>query len=70
LGNIPPDFTVRQTRINGRPGLVGYFGDGSPQSVVSIEVSEGRIMAIRLVVNPEKLGSVPPLESAERGEGS
>ncbi len=70
LSNIPPDFAVRQTRINGRPGLVGYFGDGSPQSVVSIEVAEGSIMAIRLVVNPEKLGSVPPLEHAEREEGS
>ncbi|MEJ7815144.1 MAG: RNA polymerase sigma-70 factor [Rubrobacter sp.] len=70
LSTIPPDFAVRQTRINGRPGLVGYFGDGSPQSVVSIEVAEGSIMAIRLVVNPEKLGSVPPLEHAEREEGS
>ena len=70
LSNIPPDFAVRQTRINGRPGLVGYFGDGSPQSVVSIEVAEGSIMAIRIVVNPEKLGSVPPLEHAEREEGS
>ncbi|MBA3491949.1 MAG: RNA polymerase sigma-70 factor [Rubrobacteraceae bacterium] len=70
LSNIPPDFAVRQTRINGRPGLVGYFGDGSPQSVVSIEVAEGSIMAIRLVVNPEKLGSVPQLEHAEREEGS
>ena len=66
LRNIPPDFAVRQTRVNGRPGLVGYFGDGSPQSVVSLEVAEGSIRAIRLVVNPEKLGNVPPLEQAER----
>ena len=65
LRNIPPGFAVRQTRVNGRPGLVGYFGDGSPQSVVSIEVAEGSIRAIRLVVNPEKLGNVPPLESEE-----
>jgi hypothetical protein len=55
-------FDRNQTRVNGRPGLVGYFGDGSPQSVVSIEVAEGSIRAIRLVVNPEKLGNVPPLE--------
>jgi len=70
LGNIPPDFAVRQTRVNGRPGLVGYFGDGSPHSVVSIEVAEGSIKAIRLVVNPEKLEKVPPLEQAEVEEGS
>ncbi len=69
LGNIPPDFAVRQTRVNGRPGLVGYFGDGSVQSVASIEVSEGSITAIRLVVNPEKLEKVPPLEQTEEDEG-
>jgi len=65
LRSIPPGFALRQTRVNGRPGLVGYFGDGSPQSVVSIEVAEGSIRAIRLVVNPEKLGNVPPLEREE-----
>ena len=65
LRNIPPGFAVKQTRVNGRPGLVGYFGDGSPQSVVTLEVAEGSIRAIRLVVNPEKLGNVPPLEREE-----
>jgi RNA polymerase sigma-70 factor (ECF subfamily) len=70
LRNVPPGFVVRQTRVNGTPGLVGYFGDGRPQSVVSLEVAEGSIRAIRLVVNPEKLGSVPPLERAEREEGT
>lgn len=70
LKNIPPGLTVRQTRVNGRPGLVGYFGDGNPQSVVTLEVGEGSIMAIRLVVNPEKLGNVPPLDLAEREKGS
>ena len=70
LSNIPPDFTVRRTRVNGRPGLVGYFGDSSPQSVVTLEVAEGGIRAIRLGVNPEKLGNVPPLEQAKREESS
>ena len=59
--------TARQTRVKGGPGLVGYFGDGTPQRVVSIEVAGG---SIRLVVNPEKLGNVPPLEQAEREERS
>jgi RNA polymerase sigma-70 factor (ECF subfamily) len=70
LKKAPPDLAVRQTRVNGRPGLVGYFGDGSPQSVVTFEVGEESIRAIRLVVNPEKLGNVPPLERAEREKGS
>lgn len=68
LGKVPPGFVVRQTRVNGRPGLVGYFGDGSPQSVVTLEVADGNIRAIRLVVNPDKLGAVPPLRGTERGE--
>jgi RNA polymerase sigma-70 factor, ECF subfamily len=70
LKKAPPDLALRQTRVNGRPGLVGYFGDGSPQSVVTLDVGEGRIRAIRLVVNPEKLGNVPPLERAEGEKGS
>jgi RNA polymerase sigma-70 factor, ECF subfamily len=37
---------------------------------VSTEVADGSIRAIRLVVNPEKLGNVPPLERAEREESS
>jgi RNA polymerase sigma-70 factor, ECF subfamily len=65
LGKIPPGFTVRKTRVNGRPGIVGYFGDGSPQSVVTFEVSDGSVDTIRLVVNPEKLANVPPLKPAE-----
>src|SRR5215210_3820781 len=65
LRKVPLDFAVSQTWVNGRPGLVGYFGDGSPQSVVTLEVGEGSITAIRLVVNPEKLGNVPPMERAE-----
>ena len=69
LRKLPPDFAVRQTRVNGRPGFVGYLGDGSPLSVVTLEVSDG-VRTIRLVVNPEKLESVPPLRSAETEEGS
>lgn len=70
LRKAPPGFAARQTRVNGRPGLVGYFGDGTPQSVVTLEVAEGNIKAIRLVVNPDKLANVPPLEQAGIGEGS
>jgi hypothetical protein len=37
---------------------------------VTLEVAEGSIRAIRLVINPEKLENVPPLERAESEEGS
>ena len=68
LRQAPPGFLVRRVRVNGHPGLVGYFRDGRPQSVTTLEVAEGRIRAIRIVVNPEKLGALPPLEQPERGE--
>jgi RNA polymerase sigma-70 factor, ECF subfamily len=67
LSRIPPGFTVRKTRVNGRPGFVGYLGDGSPQSVVTFDALDGKIGAIRLLVNPEKLENVPPLEQEEEG---
>jgi RNA polymerase sigma-70 factor (ECF subfamily) len=68
-GKIPPDFAVRKARVNGRPGFVSYLGDGSPQSVVTFDVLEGRVKTIRLVVNPEKLENVPSLERGEEDAG-
>ena len=61
LRKAPTGFAVRPTRINGSPGLVGYFGDGRPQSATTFGFSGGRISEIRLVVNPEKLEGVRPL---------
>jgi RNA polymerase sigma-70 factor, ECF subfamily len=61
LRKAPTGFAVRPARINGSPGLVGYFGDGRPQSATTFGLSGGRISEIRLVVNPEKLEGVRPL---------
>jgi RNA polymerase sigma-70 factor, ECF subfamily len=66
LRKAPPGFVVRRAQVNGRPGLIGYLEDGSPHSVVTFDVAEGCIRAIRLVVNPEKLRAVPPLRSERR----
>jgi DNA-directed RNA polymerase specialized sigma24 family protein len=60
LRKAPPGFVVRRMRIDGRLGLVGYFEDGSPHSVTTLDVAEDKVRAIRLVV---KLGGVLPLES-------
>ena len=68
LQKAPPGFTVHMTQVNGRPGLVAYYADGTPQSVVTIDIMEGRIGAVRLVVNPEKLRNVPPLQRVKREE--
>jgi RNA polymerase sigma-70 factor, ECF subfamily len=61
LQKAPTGFAVRPARINGSPSLVGYFGDGRPQSATTFGLSGGRISEIRLVVNPEKLEGVRPL---------
>jgi RNA polymerase sigma-70 factor (ECF subfamily) len=45
--------------INGEPGIVSYV-DGRPQTVFTIEVNDGRIRAIYIVTNPEKLSHLPP----------
>jgi len=46
-------------QINGEPGIVSYL-DGRPQSVFTLEASGGRIQAIYIVTNPEKLSLLPP----------
>lgn len=50
-------------------GLVGYCGGRSPRIVTIFDAAEGRIPAIHLVDDPAKLGSVPQLDRARRGEG-
>jgi RNA polymerase sigma-70 factor (ECF subfamily) len=51
--------TQRFVEINGLPGIVSYQ-DGRPQSVFTMEAQDGRIQAIYIVTNPEKLSHLPP----------
>jgi len=46
--------------VNGTPGLLTWR-DGQPHSVTSIHVEDGRIAAIYVVRNPDKLGGVARL---------
>jgi len=48
---------MRTARINGYPGLVLSFGDG-PETIAFQPRPDGRIAAIYMVRNPEKLGHV------------
>ena len=59
LRTVPPGFFARPARINGGPGIVGYV-EGRPTSVVALEVADGRLIGVRIVVNPEKLQAIPP----------
>ncbi len=49
----------RIVEINGEPGIVSYV-EGRPQSVFTIEVNDGRVRAVYIVTNPEKLAHLPP----------
>jgi hypothetical protein len=60
LGKAPPSFAVRQTWINGQAGIIGHL-DGCPLNALTFDVADGRIQAIRFVVNPKKLRALPPL---------
>ncbi|HTI02422.1 MAG TPA: sigma-70 family RNA polymerase sigma factor [Acidisoma sp.] len=44
-------------RINGLPGYVTLEPDGLPQAT-ALEIAEGRITAIYIIRNPEKLGTI------------
>jgi RNA polymerase sigma-70 factor, ECF subfamily len=50
-------------RINGQPGVLFRGPRGGVMSVMSFEVVDGRIAAIRSIVNPDKLGHLGPVES-------
>jgi RNA polymerase sigma-70 factor, ECF subfamily len=50
---------MRIVQVNGVPAFVSYL-DGKPQSVFIVESRDGRIHAIYIVTNPEKLAHLPP----------
>ena len=64
LRTVPPGFFARPTWVNGGPGVVGYV-DGHPTSVVALDVADGRLRGVSIVVNPEKLQAVPPALPSE-----
>lgn len=59
LRTVPSGFSARPARINGGPGVVGYV-EGHPMSVVALDIADGRLRGVRIVVNPEKLRAIPP----------
>jgi len=70
-------YRIDRTTVNHQPGALIRSADGGVLAVWAIDVSEGRIVAVRSVVNPDKLRHVPGAAdfgawlraSAERGRG-
>lgn len=55
--------------VNGTPGLLTWR-DGRPDAVTSLELRDGRIAAIYVVRNPDKLAYLPDLPSLRSSAGS
>jgi RNA polymerase sigma-70 factor, ECF subfamily len=66
---VPPHLVNRITEINGELGVVSYLAE-HPYSVVSLDLSAGRVRHIYIVSNPEKLARLPPLPSSRADHGA
>jgi RNA polymerase sigma-70 factor (ECF subfamily) len=58
------DVTIEQHELNGQPGAIFRDRDGLVLNTWTVDVLDGRIQAIRTVLNPEKLGHVGPVADA------
>ena len=55
---FPSQVVYRPALVNGEPGLLRYVG-GKIESAQSFIVEEGRIVAVFIMRNPDKLTAVP-----------
>jgi RNA polymerase sigma-70 factor (TIGR02957 family) len=46
--------------VNGQPGAVAHDAEGRVAAVFSLEIADGRVQAVRSVVNPDKLQHLGP----------
>jgi RNA polymerase sigma-70 factor (ECF subfamily) len=52
-------ITRRPARVNGEPGLVFHDPEGRALWVAALEIADGVVVAVRSVLNPDKLSHVP-----------
>jgi RNA polymerase sigma-70 factor (ECF subfamily) len=52
-----PDLSVRFLELNGGPAVLALSGD-KPDSVFQLDVADGRIQAVYIIRNPDKLRSL------------
>jgi RNA polymerase sigma-70 factor (TIGR02957 family) len=56
---------LRPATINGQPGAEYLDADGKLIGVMSLDIADAKIQAIRSIVNPEKLGHLGPVADAD-----
>jgi len=58
------DVTLEPHEVNGQPGAILRDRDGKVLITLALDILDGRIQAIRTVINPDKLGHVGPVADA------
>ena len=58
------DVTIERHELNGQPGAIFRDREGLVLNTWTVDVLDGRIQAIRTVLNPDKLGHVGPVADA------
>jgi RNA polymerase sigma-70 factor (ECF subfamily) len=56
--------TFEPREVNGQPGAIVHAADGAVVNVLTMEVADGSIQAIRSVINPDKLHHIGPVADA------
>ncbi|MEU5613560.1 RNA polymerase sigma-70 factor [Streptomyces sparsogenes] len=69
LGTVFPlllriDVTMEPREINGQPGAILRDRDGRILHTLALDVLDARIQAVRVVINPDKLGHIGPVADA------
>jgi RNA polymerase sigma-70 factor (ECF subfamily) len=69
LGSFGPqlvrvDVVLEPHQVNGQPGAIIRDGDGRVVNTLALDILDGRIQAIRAVLNPDKLRHVGPVADA------
>jgi RNA polymerase sigma-70 factor, ECF subfamily len=47
--------TLHSVEVNGRPGRLARDAEGTPVAVLSLDIADGLIQAVRIIANPDKL---------------
>jgi RNA polymerase sigma-70 factor (TIGR02957 family) len=56
---------LRPVLVNGHPGAEYLDSEGKLIGVMSLDIADGKVQAIRSIVNPEKLGHLGPVADAQ-----
>lgn len=69
LGTVYPRMALAEVgfephELNGQPGAIFRDGDGRVLHTLSLDILDGHIQAIRVVINPDKLGHLGPVADA------